>query len=269
MSPSLETATPRAVGIRDIPAALLAPRRLFRRVEDVPVWGWPLILLLTSVTLIGYATVQTGLIDREIERQVRAQIARIDAEQRDVVERSELRELYAQEHKKGVFAQLLMRIRVIVAEPAKALASALLIAAVLYGAVALTGRKAEWHTLMTICVFAGFVHMLRLLLLLGLMLRYRTLAVDTSPALLLPLMAGVDGLGPTATAVLSGLLSACDPFRVWFWLVVCVWLSTTTQLPGWRAWLVCLLCWLVGAGARCGLSIAAVRGGMAGGGPFS
>lgn len=237
---------------------MLAPRRLFARVEDVTAWGWPLLVLLATVTLIGYAMVQTGLIDREVDRQVAAAIARIDGTQRDVVERSALREMYAEEHKMGEFKKLLTRMQVVVAEPAKALASVLLIAAVLYGVVALTGRKPEWHTLLTICVFAAFIDALRLLVLLVLMLHHGTLDVHTSLAMLPRFMAGREGAEPVALAALSGLLTAVDPFRIWFWLAVIVGLKTTAQLSGWRAWATCVLCWLIPAGARCALSVAAV-----------
>jgi len=249
----------KTVGVRDIPLVLLAPRRVFARVEDVPAWGWPLVILLTVVTLIGYATVQTGLIDREIDRQVAAAIAKIDEQQRDVVERSELRELYAQERKTGEFMKMLTRIRVIVAEPASALASVLLIAAAFYGIVALTGRKPEWHTLLTVCVFAGFIDVLRLLAALLLMLQYKTLDIDTSLSLVTRLLPGAESMDAVGLAAISGLLTALDPFRVWFWLVVLAGLSATSQLRGWRAWTVCGLCWLAGAAARCGLEVAAAQ----------
>ena len=48
----------------------------------------------------------------------------------------------------GEFKRLLTRIQVVVAEPMRVLATILLISAVFYGAVALTGRKPEWHTLL-------------------------------------------------------------------------------------------------------------------------
>ena len=79
MPDSLVNTTARPVGVRDIPLVLLAPRRLFARVEDVTVYGLPLIVLLALVTLVGYATLETGLIDREVDREVNAEIARIDA----------------------------------------------------------------------------------------------------------------------------------------------------------------------------------------------
>lgn len=256
----------RTVGLRDIPRALVSPRQVFERVEDVAAWGWPLLVLLTLVTLIGYATIQTGLIDREVERGVRESIARLDQQQRDVVQRSELRELYDREIKAGEFRKLLTRVRVVGAEPAKALATALLIAAALYGVVALTGRKPEWHTLLTIVVLAGFVDALRLLVTLGLMLHFETLEVDTSAALLVRLWHTPETFDPKALAATAGTMTALDPFRVWYWLLVVTGLKVTMQLPGWRAWLVCVLAWLVGAVARAGLTVAMVPGAMSMGG---
>ena len=258
MSEMLDVATRRTVGVRDIPLVLLAPRRLFARVEDVAAWGWPLLLLLTFVTLIGYATVETGLINREVTRRVQERIAQIDKVQRDVVERSALRELYERERKKGEFENLLTRIQVVVAEPAKALAAALLVAAVLYGVVALTGRKPEWHTLLTICVYAGFIDALRMLTTLVLMLCYETLEVYTSLAPLTRYLVDVDAAEPALAATVWGLLSAVDPFRIWFWVVVIVGLVATAQLRGWRACLACTLCWLIAAAARTGLVVASV-----------
>jgi hypothetical protein len=256
----LGVATRRTVGVREIPLVLLAPRRLFARVEDVAAWGWPLAVLLTLVTLIGYATVQTGLIDREVTRRVQQRIALIDQVQRDVVERSALRELYAAERKKGAFENLLTRIQVVVAEPARALASALLVATALYGVVALTGRKPEWHTLLTICVYAGFIDALRLLMTLVLMLWYESLEVYTSLAPLTRHLVDMETAEPSLAATVWGLLTAVDPFRIWFWVIVIVGLSVTAQLRGWRAWVACTLCWLIAAGARTAVTLASVSG---------
>jgi hypothetical protein len=265
----MDVAVRRPVGVRDIPLVVTAPRRLFARVEDVAVWGWPLLVLLTAVTLVGYAVVQTGLIDRQIDVAVRESIAQIESTQRDVVERSALRDLYDQEYKKGEFEKLLTRMKVVVAEPASALATVLLVATALYGIVALTGRKPEWHTLLTLCVFAGFIDLLRLLVALGLMLRYRSLEVDTSLALLAQLVAAERHLSPLTAAAWTGLLSGLDPFKIWFWAVLMIGLSATSQLRGWRVWLACGLCWLAAAGARCGLAaamtLAATDGAPAGG----
>jgi len=255
-------ATRRTVGIRHIPLVFLAPGRLFSRVEDVPAWGWPLLVLLTIVTLSGWAMIETGLIDRQVDMAVRANIARIDSMQRDVVERSELRERYEAEYKMGEFRKLLKRMQVVVAEPLKALAVTLLGAAVLYGVVALSGRKAEWHTLLTVFVFAGFVDLLRVLIRLGLMLRFATLEIDTSLAPVVALIRPGQEMDPMQVAAISGVLTGLDPFRIWYWLVVIVGLATTSQLRGWRAWLVCGFCWLVGAAARCGLTVMVVSQAM-------
>jgi hypothetical protein len=209
--------------------------------------------------------VQTGLIDREVDRRVRQRIAMIDEMQRDVVERSALSELYDREYKQGQFEKMLTRIQVVAAEPAKALATALLIAAVFYGMVALSGRKAEWHTLLTICVYAGFIDALRLLTQLVLMLRYETLEVYTSLAPLARHFLDFQTAKPAAVIAVWSGLDAFDPFRIWYWLVVLVGLATTEQLRGWRAWTIALLCWLIGAGARTGLEAAIAMGSAAAG----
>ena len=243
-------------GVWHIPLVFVAPRALFARVENVGAYGWTLLILLTCVTMVGWATVQTGLISLEVERGVRARIAAIDAGQRDVVERSALRELYARERQMGEFWEMMTQMQVIGAEPVKALGSALLIAAVLYGGVALTGRKPEWHTLVSICVYAGFIDLLRLVFLLALMLRFGTLAVDSSlavaaPALLQDVIADKQQL-----AAITGALSGVDPFRLWYWAVVLIGLSATAQLRGWRAWLTVGLCWLASAATSAGLAVA-------------
>jgi hypothetical protein len=268
LAEALDAATRKTVRIRDIPMVLVAPRRVFARAEDVPAYGWPLLILLTAVTLLSYGLMQTGLIDREVDGGVAQRIAQLESEQHDVVERSELREMYQEEYKLGEFMKLLTRIKIMAIGPAKVLATVLMVAAVLYGVVALTGRKPEWHTLLTICVFAGYVELLRQLMLLILMVQHETLDVDTSLALLLRHMPDNKDMEPMTAAAATSLLSALDPFRIWYWLIAIAGLSATTQLPGWRAWLTCLLCWLVGAGARCGLAVATVQsvGGAANGG---
>ncbi len=262
MSTTLEASAKRTVGLREVPLALLAPRRVFRKVEDVPAYAWPLVALLALVSLIGYATVETGLIDREVQRSVRTRIAAIDAVQRNVVERSALRDMYAEQEQQGEFEELLTRIRVVVAEPLKAAMFALLIAAILFGMVAISGRKPEWHTLLTVCVFAGFVEALRLVVELGLMLRHGALDVNTSAAVALPLLIEPGQIDGQAYAGLSGFATVLDPFRIWYWLMIYIGVTTTSQLTGWRAWLVCVLGWLVGGGLRAMMAVALVNAGM-------
>ena len=62
--PTTEFVTPTraTVGVLDMPLALLSPRRVFAKVEDVPAYGWSLVVLLAAVTLLGYAKVETGLV---------------------------------------------------------------------------------------------------------------------------------------------------------------------------------------------------------------
>jgi len=248
------SARSRPVGLRDIPLVIFAPRRLFSRVEDVPTYAWPLVVLLTAVTGLGYVLVQSGLIDRAVQMEVVERIAAVDEAQRNIADRAALREMYERERKQGEFSALLARMQAVVAAPLSVLAGTLLIAAFIYGAVALTGRKAEWNTLMNICVFAGYIDLTRLLVQQALVMRFATLEIDTSLAPL-ALLAGLHD--PAQAAALAGALRAVDPFRLWFWYVVIAGLTQTTQLPGWRAWLVCGLCWLVGAGMLAGAGFAA------------
>lgn len=254
MSASLAASSRRTIGLGDIPRVLIAPRRVFARVEDVAAYGWSLLILLALVTLIGYAKVETGLIDREVDRAVNERIAAIERMQHNVVERSARAELYKQHREMGEFMKLLTRMRVIVLEPATALATALLVSAVLYGVVALSGRKPEWHTLMTVCVLAGFVDAFRLLIGLVLMLLHGSLAVDTSLSPVAGFFAVEGGPSPTALAAMSGALTGLDPFRIWYWALIIIGVWTTAQLRGWRAWLVCVLGWLIGAGVRSALA---------------
>ena len=75
----------------------------------------------------------------------------------NLVERGQLRETMENARKQGEFFKTIKRLQVIVLSPVKMLAEYLLIAASLYAVVALTGRKPEYHTLMSICVSSGFI----------------------------------------------------------------------------------------------------------------
>jgi hypothetical protein len=248
----LHVSARRPVGVRDIPFVLFNPGKVFSRVEDVSAYAWPLALLLTLVTMIGWAQVQTGLIDREVERAGQERKAEVDRTQRDVVERSELAELYEDIDKEVSFLKLMTRVQVIAAAPAKMLATVLIISAILYGCVALTGRKPEWNTLLTINVLASFATLLGMIVRLVFMLRFETLEVDTSLAPLIELLPK-DAVDAQAAGALAGLATAFDPFRLWYWLLVFTGLRKTMQLPGWRALLACSLMWLVAAGLRASL----------------
>lgn len=260
-SPGFINPTPvasRRIGLIDVPLALLSPKRVFARVEDVPAYGWSLVVLLLSVTLIGFAEVQTGLIDRKVARHVEQGIAQLEKQQYDVVERSALTKMIEEKRKEGEFLHLMERVRVIVANPIGTLASVLLLSAFFYALVALGGRKPEWHTLLTILVFAGFVDVISGVVRLGFMLRFRTLDIETSLASLARMMP-IDGEGAAqATAAVTGLLSAADPFRIWFWVVVATGLTVTSQLRGWKAWAGCTLCWITAAAIRTLVSVASV-----------
>lgn len=248
------------VGVWDVPVALIAPRRVFARVEDVGAYGWALVWLLTAVSLLGWALVQTGLIDREVDRGVQAKIAEIENTQADVVERSALSKMIEDAKQEGEFDRLMTRVAVVGASPLTTLAIVLLIPAAFYGLVALTGRKPEWHTLVTICVFASFADVVGQFTRLALMVHYGTLDVSTSPAGLAQMGDAASKLQGAAALALPAMLSALDPFRVWFWLIMGVGLTTTMQLRGWKAWAACFGFWLIAALARTGLAVSAAAG---------
>lgn len=251
----------RRVGLFDVPLALFSPKRVFARVEDVPVYGWSLIALLVAVTFIGYAEVETGLVDLEVDRHVEKGIAELEKEQFDVVERSALSKMIQDKRKEGEFLHLMDRIRVVVVNPVATLATVLVLSSLFYALVALSGRKPEWHTLLTVCVFASFVDVIAGAVRLGFMLRFATLTVSTSPAALTPMLVPQGEDAAQQTAAMSGILSLADPFRIWFWVVLGVGLATTAQLRGWKVWTSCIFFWLVAAGVRTAVLLASVGAG--------
>jgi hypothetical protein len=220
-----------------------APAQLFRRVEDTGTYGWALVALLALVTLTGYVQVQTGLIDRVVDQQTERQLADLEKSQANLVDRVQLKDTMDAVRKSGEFMKLLRRLGAIVLSPIFMLVSFLLISSILYAAVALTGRKPEYHTLMSICVFAGFVDLAGCLLRLAMMVAYRTTAVDTS-------------LGMLAPIGKPSWLSAVDPFRIWFWLLVALGLIVTQQLGRRGAIVWCSFLFLVASAARVGLEYA-------------
>ena len=105
---------------------------------------------------------------------------------------------------------------------------------------ALSGRKPEYHTLMSICVYAGFIELAAFVLQLALMLYFRTTEIDTS----------LRALGPVGKpTVLAGI----DPFRIWFWVLVGIGLTVTHQLSRRMAIATCSVMCLVAIGGRAAL----------------
>lgn len=230
-------------GLGDVWRVFTTPARLFRRVEDTGAYGWALAVLLLLITLTGYVQVQTGLIDRVVDQKTEQQLAELEKSQANLVDRVQLKDAMDSVRKAGEFMKLLSRLGAIVLSPIYLLTSCLLISSLLYAAVALTGRKPEYHTLMSICVYAGFVDLAGALLRLLMMIAYRTTAVETSLGMLAPVGK------PT-------WLAAVDPVRIWFWILVVIGLTVTQQLGrrGAIAW--CTIFFLIASGARVGLEYA-------------
>ena len=235
----IDAQTPRitAPGVTDALRVLGAPIAVFRRIEDTGAYRWSLAVLLILVTLIGYAEVKTGLIERVVQRQIEGQKAKLEREQRDLLGRVELRAELEKIDKAGKFTTLTTQIIAVAASPTYFLTSVLLIASCLYAVVALIGRKPEYHTLVAICVYSEFVELAAYALRLAMMLVYRTIEVDTS-------------LGMLATSKAGLWLSAIDPFRIWFWVLVAIGVTTTRQLSRRTAIIACVAMALVAMAAR-------------------
>jgi hypothetical protein len=220
---------------------LVAPRGVFARIEDTPAYGPTLVLMLGVVMLLGYAEVQTGLIDRSVDVQTEAAIAHLEKDQAHLVDRVALREQMDTVREGGEFNKMISRLMAIGLSPVKVLATLLTVAAVLYAIVALTGRKPEWHTLMGICTYAGVIGLVAVMLRMAMVIAYRTIDVDTSLAMLAP---------PGKPS----WMSAIDPFRVWFWVLVGTGLIVTRQLGPRLAIASCVAMALIAGGIRAATS---------------
>lgn len=229
--------------LRDALSIFVSPAKVFARVEDTGAYGWALFTLLVLVLLVGFAQVQTGLIDQDVARRTELKLAELEKNHGQLLDRVELSDRMESIRKEAEFTRLLSRLRVIIASPVYFLASFLLISSLLYAVVALTGVKPEYHTLMSICVYAGFVELTACVLQLAMVLYFRTSSVDTS-------------LGMLAPPGKPSVLYAFDPFRIWFWVLVALGLSITHQLRVRTAVASCALFCLVGIGARMGLAMA-------------
>ena len=230
----------RPLGVRPALLIFASPRSVFRRVEDTGAYGWALLTLLGLVTLIGYATVQTGLIDTVVDGQTREAKAEIEKTRVDLVDRVELTDAMEEVDKQGEFNKTMARLGAVVFDPVWLLGSYLLIAAFLYAIVALTGRKPEYHTLMSICVYSGFIELVGFIVAFAMRMHYRTLDLDTS-------------LGVLATPGEPSPLVGVDPFRIWFWILVAIGLTVTQQLSRRMAIISCTLMCLIAIESACNM----------------
>jgi len=230
------------LGLGDAGRMFLDPGVAFHRIAERGTYGWTLGALLLITTLFGWVTVQSGLIDREVERQTRREMADLEREQADVISRSELSEQLGKLREKAEFMKLILRGSAVAAAPVKLAASLMLIAAVLFAAVALTGNKPDYATLMAVCVYSAVVEVLAAGLRLAMQMHYRSLDVQASLGVLVP--------PGEEHKVLHAVLSAVDPFQVWFWVLVAMGLVVCGQLSRRAAVVSCTLLWLVSAGLR-------------------
>lgn len=229
------------LGVRHALLVFSSPRALFDRVEDTGAYGWTLVTLLGLVMLLGYAEVKTGLIDRVVDEKTEKDLGKLEEAHLNLVDRIELKESMEKIRKAAVFEKTITRIGVVALKPMYLLASFMFIASVLYAMAALTGRKPQYHTLMSICVYAGCIELAAFVLQLVMMLYFRTTEIDTSLGALGP----IEKFNP---------LAAIDPFRIWFWVLVGIGLTVTQQLSRRMAIATCSVMCLLAIGARVGLA---------------
>ena len=235
------------LGVRHALLVYSSPSALFRRIEDTGAYGWALVVLLGLVTLVGYVQVQTGLLNRLVDKRTNIRMRQIEDDRANLVDRGQLREVMENARQQGEFSKTIARLWVIVVSPVKMLAEYLLIAASLYAVVALTGRKPEYHTLMSICVYSGFIELIAYVLRVCMMMYYGTISIDTSLALL-------------ADPDRGTVLAAFDPFLIWFWILVALGLIVTQQLSRRMAIVSCSMLCIATMGLRVGVSFAAAMG---------
>jgi hypothetical protein len=233
--------------LRDVLRIFVAPRTLFAKVEDTGAYGWALLTLLVLVMLIGVAKVQTGLIDQSVDARTEVALSTLEKSRTDLIDRIEMRDRMNDIREAGVFQKTIQRIAVIGAAPAYFVAAFLLISSVIYALVAMTGRKPEFHTLMSICVHAGFIPLVGAGVGLAMMLYYRTDELDTS-------------LGMLGQDQMAAVLGAIDPFRIWFWVLVAIGLVATRQLSRRMAIATCTVMALLAMGVRVAIGMAPMMG---------
>jgi len=239
-NPPEEVASAGGLGLQHLPMVITRPAAVFSRAEDTGAYGPALVIMLALTVLLGYAEVQTGLIDRVVDQQTEQQLAELEKAQSGVVDRLQLRDAMDAVRKNGQFMQTLSRLGAIVLTPMYMLTSFLVISSILYAFVAMSGRKPEWHTLMSICVYAGVIEIIALVLRLAMMMSWRTTHVDTSLRM----------LGELGKPTFWG---AIDPFRIWYWVLIAIGVTTTRQLSRRAAIASALTLFLLSTGARIGL----------------
>ena len=227
------------LSLRHLPLVVTGPAAVFAKAEDTGAYGPALGVILALAILLGYAEVQTGLIDRVVDQQTEQQLAEIEKTQYGVVDRLQLKDAMEAVRKNSQFMKMLRRLGAVVLTPLYMLTSFLVISSILYALVAMSGRKPEWHTLMSICVYAGVIDLIAIVLRLAMMMTYRTTSVDTSLRM----------LGQLGKPTLWG---AIDPFRMWFWVLIALGVTTTRQLSRRAAIVTCLVLFLLSTGARVG-----------------
>jgi hypothetical protein len=190
---------------------------------------------------IGYLQVQTGLVDLEVDRRTAQDVADMEKHQAHALDALEFKDRVESIKGHGEFQKALLHLAYMFGTPVGLVVFFMGVAAALFAIVALTGRKAEYHTLLAICVHAGIMLVIAAVLQVAMMVYYRSGDVSTS-------------LAPLGHNWDHGVLAAIEPFDLWFWALVYCGVVTTRQMGLGMARLTCATMALMMMGWRLAIS---------------
>lgn len=234
-----------SVKLRNIPSVYASPVRFYEQLDLGTSYGGPLAVLVLLLALAGYAVVASGLVEREVDLSTEKLLAMIEMMGKGELTRDQLDQQLATGRNTAVFWKVMQSGAVILSGPIDAIGRIFLGAAVIYVAVALSGRKPAYHGLVAILTFAAFVEVLRQAVVVPMMINLKSTDVETSLAVLARGRPAVSGWVYAA-------LQAVDPFVIWFYVLAAIGISRAGQLSARGAALVCTGLWLGSAGLRTG-----------------
>lgn len=231
--------------LHDVVDALLNPSALWSRLAVSNRVAGCLVLLCIVLALVNWGIDATGVPALEIDRKTQEERARIAR----LAEGADNPELFidAMEslEKQGIFSKMVSRVGLVLGGPGYLLLIVGLLPSALFAFIALGGGKANFRTLAAIVAFASWTQVLKVLLRLFLIDAVGASRVETSAAAWLH--------APEASLPLYWCLRRCDPFDLWFWVLVWMGLTITGQLSRKSASVIVPILVVLGALLNCAL----------------
>lgn len=207
----------------DLVYLYLRPGKLFSELAQCNRFVGALALLLLFQAAYGWALVQTGVIDLEIDQSIQKQISyqRLHFES-DEEGNDKLTTVLDSIDKQAEFRRQMARVTAIAGGPFFLLMRLALLAAILYLTVAFRGGKPKYPILMGVVTFASWVEAPRLLMRLVLIAQLHYTRVETSAAAFVA--------SPKVGLAGYLFLRQLDPYLMWFWILVGLGLCVTGHL---------------------------------------